>query len=89
MADRLPPVDEVASRFSWPVFIKGNRQTSLHRPDLSVARGPEDYARIAGVWGSDRILHCQRAAVRRFVPLRRVAERPGGLPASFEFRVFC
>jgi ATP-grasp domain, R2K clade family 3 len=89
VADTLPPVHTVAERFGWPVFIKGDRQTSRHSAQLSVARTPDDYDRIRAAWSHDPILHWQRAAVRRFVPLRKVADRPEGLPASFEFRVFC
>lgn len=89
VADELPPVAEIAERFGWPLFIKGDRQTSRHRAELSVARGPEDYLRISQAWKSDRILHWQKAAIRRFVPLRKVGDRPEGIQASFEFRVFC
>lgn len=89
VSDNLPAVEEISQRFGWPVFIKGDRQTSLHRGDLSIARGPEDYARIRAAWATDRILNWQKAAIRRFVPLRRVGDTPGGIQASFEFRVFC
>jgi hypothetical protein len=89
VADVLPPVDEVEARFGWPVFVKGDRQTSRHRGELSIARSPADYQRIGQAWGNDRILRWQRAAVRRFVPLRKVGDRPEGIPASHEFRVFC
>lgn len=89
VCETLPPVGAVEARFGWPVFIKGDRQTSRHRGELSIARSPEDYARIAAAWGEDRILRWQRAAVRRFVPLRKVADRPEGIPASHEFRAFC
>lgn len=87
--DTLPPVEEVEARFGWPVFIKGDRQTSRHRAELSIARSRADYARIGEAWGADRILRWQRAAVRRFVPLRKVGDRPEGIQASHEFRVFC
>lgn len=87
--DQLPPVEQVSARFGWPVFIKGDRQTSRHRAELCIARGPADYERICAAWQSDRILHWQKPAIRRFVPLRRVGDRPEGLQASFEFRVFC
>lgn len=89
VADVLPPVAEVEARFGWPVFIKGDRQTSRHRGELSIARSREDYARIGEAWAGDRILRWQRAAVRRFVPLRKIGDRPEGIPASFEFRAFC
>ncbi|MES2638952.1 MAG: ATP-grasp domain-containing protein [Myxococcota bacterium] len=89
VADELPPVAEVEARFGWPVFVKGDRQTSRHRGELSIARSPEHYERIRAAWGGDRILRWQRAAVRRFVPLRYVGERPEGIQASHEFRVFC
>lgn len=89
VCDELPPVAEVEARFGWPVFIKGDRQTSRHRAELSIARDRVDYARIGAAWGGDRILRWQRAAVRQFVPLRRVGDRPEGIPASHEFRVYC
>lgn len=89
VADALPPAAEVGERFGWPVFLKGDRQTSRHRAELSIARDPADYERIRTAWATDPILHWQRAAVRRFVPLRRVGDHPSGLQASYEFRVFC
>ena len=89
VCDRLPPVDQVEAHFGWPVFLKGDRQTSRHRGELSIARSREDYARIDQAWEGDHILRWQRAAVRRFVPLRRVGDRPEGIPASYEFRAFC
>ncbi len=38
VTDALPPAADVEARFGWPVLIKGDRQTSRHRAELSIAR---------------------------------------------------
>jgi len=68
---QLPPVEEIEATFTWPVFIKGSRQTSQHNPDLSIASDATQYRQIAHAYLSDPILHWQKPVVREFVPLRR------------------
>lgn len=85
----LPPVETIEANFSWPVFIKGSRQTSRHDPELSVIRSPDQYARLCDRYTSDPILRWQKAAVREFIPLQPVGGSvPGKVRPSLEFRSF-
>ena len=92
--DDFPPASEVAHRFGWPVFVKGERQTSRHRAATSVIRSVADYERVREAWRHDPILAWQRIVLREFVPLRPASpdvpasNSPHSLPASFEFRTF-
>jgi hypothetical protein len=86
---QLPAVEEIEATFTWPVFIKGSRQTSKHNPDLSIARDATQYRQISNAYLSDPILHWQKPVVREFVPLRRVpGQVPGKIMPSLEFRSF-
>lgn len=84
------PSPEIISRdFEYPVFIKGNRQTAKHNPDLAIARNAEDVQRISRAYRKNPILHWQKIVVREFVslePLPRSAHDKVQL--SFEFRTF-
>ncbi len=85
----LPSVDEIETCFSWPVFLKGSRQTSKHAPDLCVINDPTHYNRVSESYRSDPILHWQRPVVREFVPLVPVPrEVPGKIKPSLEFWSF-
>jgi hypothetical protein len=85
----LPPVDEIKACFTWPIFLKGSRQTSKHSLDLSVITNAEHYQRAVAIYQSDPILHWQRPVVREFVPLVPVAGHvPGKINPSLEFRSF-
>ncbi len=87
--DSLPTADVVEANFTWPVFVKGSRQTSKHNPDLSIIESREHYERAAQQYRSDPILHWQRPVVREYVPLMPVAGHvPGKVPPSLEFRSF-
>lgn len=84
-----PDVDLVATRFGWPVFIKGARQTSKHQADLAIAKDADDYARLVAGFRKDPILHWQHFVCREYIPLRRVGEGfPGVIPPAMEFRTF-
>ena len=92
--DDFPPAADVEDRLGWPVFLKGERQTSRHRAATSVVGSAEDYERARQLWADDPILRWQRVVVREFVSLRPADARaapagPGVIPASFEFRAFC
>src|SRR6185437_4242557 len=41
--DQRPSADEISADFNWPVFIKGERQTSRHQRRLSIIEGPEQF----------------------------------------------
>lgn len=84
-----PTVDDVEAALGWPVFVKGERQTSRHRRDLSIARSRDDLARILQRWDEDPILGWQRVACRELLALRPVgAGDPEKVPPSFELRCF-
>jgi hypothetical protein len=87
--DTRPSVGDVESSFTWPVFVKGERQTSRHQRSLSIVEGPEQFERVMDLWQADPILHWQQIVVRQFVPLRLVGvQSPATLPRTFEFRSF-
>ncbi|MDB6076607.1 MAG: hypothetical protein JWO82_354, partial [Akkermansiaceae bacterium] len=75
--------------FTFPVFIKGARQTSRHQASASIIRSRTDYAVAVELYRQDPILHWQNFVCRELVPLRPVS---GGLkhkiPSSYEFRTF-
>jgi hypothetical protein len=87
--DTPPPADWVEAQFGWPVFLKGDRQTSRHRAAHSIIRSAAAYAEAIDVWRRDPILHWQKLVLRQFIPLRPVAARETDrIPPSFEFRCF-
>lgn len=79
----------ITELFSFPIFIKGARQTSQHNPELSIIRSPAHYADISLNYHNDPILHWQQIVLREFVEL---APAPGSVPGkvrpSREFRSF-
>jgi hypothetical protein len=87
--DELPSVQEVETEFDWPIFMKGIRQTSRHRKDLSIIRSADEFHGAIESYKEDRILGWQALAVREFVPLRPIEDsRDDRIPSSFEFRTF-
>jgi len=87
--DTRPDAKTVEDTLGWPVFVKGERQTSRHRKSLSIIEGPEQFERAMATYATDPILHWQRVVCRELRPLRRVEEgAPDRIPSSFEFRTF-
>lgn len=88
--DRTPSVaDVVAAGLAWPLFVKGQRQTSRHRRSLSIIDGPAQFERAMAAYGDDPVLRWQQVVCRQFVPLRPVEDpSPDRIPSSFEFRTF-
>ena len=88
--DRPPPAEEIEQHFSYPIFIKGSRQTSKHRADLSIVRSRDEYERTVSEYLSNPILHWQQFVCREFVKLRPVSvkRKTDKIPPSFEFRTF-
>lgn len=85
----VPTLEEVASSFGWPVFVKGVRQTSRHRKALSILEGPEAFEQAMQIYREDPILRWQGIVCREYVPLRPVGKPTGDkIPPSFEFRTF-
>ena len=87
--DKLPEVSEIQRLFSWPVFIKGSRQTSKHSAKLSIARDPVEYASIVNEYTKNPILHWQKPVVRQFVELEPIEGNvPNQVRPSKEYRSF-
>lgn len=87
--EQFPSLEELKEDFEFPIFIKGNRQTSRHNADLSIARSEEDFRRIAIAYAEDDILHWQKIVVREFIPLHPLdIEVAGKVPISLEIRTF-
>ncbi|WP_342375929.1 ATP-grasp domain-containing protein [Myxococcus stipitatus] len=87
--DERPDAKTVEAELGWPVFVKGERQTSRHRKSLSIIEGPEQFEAAMAAYATDPILHWQRVVCRELRPLRRVEEgAPDRIPSSFEFRTF-
>ncbi len=85
----LPAADEIEAGFDWPVFVKGDRQTSRHEASFSIFRSRADYEAGLSAMRGDRILGWQSIAVREFLDLRPAGKgAPGKIPPSFEFRTF-
>lgn len=86
---RPPKSSDVEAVFGWPVFVKGERQTSRHQASASVIRSAAEFDAAMSRWHEDPILKWQQVAVRELVPLRPVAGgTPGKIAPSFEFRTF-
>lgn len=84
-----PTAQEVERDFSWPVFVKGSRQTSRHKRSLSVIHSASQFEAVMAEYRHDPILHWQPVVVRELTPLRLVEEFAGDrIATSFEFRTF-
>lgn len=84
-----PDARRVEAELGWPVFMKGDRQTSRHQRRLSIIDGPAAFAAALDEYARDRVLCWQDVVCRQFVPLRPVEDfDPRRIPASFEFRTF-
>lgn len=86
-----PPVpEEVERHFSYPVFIKGSRQTSKHKADLSIVRSRREYEIAILEYQNNPILHWQSFVCREYIALRKVdiKHHTDKITPSFEFRTF-
>ena len=88
--DELPPVEDVLKDFTFPVFVKGNRQTNRHKKSQCIIENAEDYERLRNEWSQDNVLSWQKVAIREYVPLQIIdaTSYPDMVPISFEFRFF-
>lgn len=87
--DELPAASQVESEFGWPVFVKGERQTSKHKASTSIIRSAAQFETLLGIWKTDPILHWQKMVCREFVPLEQIDETVSDrIPSSVEFRLF-
>lgn len=87
--NEIPDVAEIEQEFSYPVFIKGSRQTAKHKESLSVAKNREQCLSILKEYKLNPILHWQQLVCREFVKLMPVvAAKTEKITPSFEFRSF-
>jgi hypothetical protein len=87
--ETIPSVAKIEADFHWPIFIKGERQTSRHKKSLSIITNPRQFEEAMQVYGQDPILRWQGIVCREYVLLRPVEEsHQDRIPSSFEFRTF-
>ena len=88
--DALPDGQEILKDFSFPVFIKGNRQTNRHKRSQCIIENLEQYDALREEWKRDSVLSWQKVAVREYVPLLEIdaVSFPDQVPMSYEFRFF-
>ncbi len=87
--DVLPSADEIELHFTWPIFMKGSRQTSKHNPDLAIIASRAHYELAALAYQGDPILHWQKPVIREFIPLMPAAGTVAGkVRPSIEYRSF-
>lgn len=88
--DAPPSAEEVEKHFSYPIFIKGSRQTSRHKAALSIVRSRSEYDYAAAEYRSNPILNWQPFVCREYIRLRSVSasQQTEKIPPSFEFRTF-
>lgn len=88
--DELPQAEELLNDFSFPVFIKGNRQTNRHKKSQCIIESVDQYNALREEWKHDSILSWQKVAVREYVPLQVIDadSYPDMVPISYEFRFF-
>lgn len=84
-----PSAKEILTDFEWPVFIKGDRQTSRHQKALAIPTNEGEYQELVARYLQDSVLHWQMMVVREFVPLRPIGVDLGDrIPGAYEFRTF-
>ena len=86
-----PTLADVKAQFSWPVFMKGARQTSRHQRKLSIIESDAQFYEAIESFSRDPILAWQDIVCREFVSLRQLNDSDKDstkLPRSFEFRTF-
>jgi hypothetical protein len=85
-----PSYEQVLEDFTFPIFLKGERQTNRHKKELCVAENRSDFERILAAWQTDPILNWQKMIVRAFVNLMPIEKTTSlhQLQKSFEIRVF-
>jgi hypothetical protein len=87
--ESFPTVKEIENEFSWPVFVKGERQTSRHKKSLSIIENAAAFEDLRIHWKQNTMLHWQKMVCREYIPLQLVEPSSGDrLPSSYEFRLF-
>lgn len=84
-----PDPAHIEAELGWPIFMKGERQTSRHQRHLSIIEGPEQLRAALAIYAEDPRLRWQDVVCRRLAPLRPVEDPdPQRIPSSYEFRSF-
>jgi len=87
--ETLPTAETILAEFTFPVFLKGERQTNRHSQSMSIANNLADLENILHYWKQDKVLGWQRLICRDFIKLEKIAERVGDkIQPSKEFRIF-
>ncbi len=88
--ETIPSSKIIENDFSWPVFLKGERQTSKHNKSLSIANNAFEFDEIIKKWKVDPILSWQKLVCREFVNLKPLQNENVSLTInpSYEVRVF-
>lgn len=87
--DKIPKIQDIEANFSYPVFIKGARQTAKHQASLSIARDRTELIAILEEYQRNPILHWQQLVCREFIELRKIdTVSTQKVSPSFEFRSF-
>ncbi len=88
--DSFPQTKELLRDFSFPVFIKGNRQTNRHIRSQCIITNSQEYEALQAQWCYDPILSWQKVAIREYVHLQVIDANsfPDMIPISYEFRFF-
>ncbi len=87
--ESFPTVKEIENEFSWPVFVKGERQTSRHKKSLSIIENAAAFEDLRIHWKQNTMLHWQKLVCREYIPLQLIEPSTGDrLPSSYEFRLF-
>jgi ATP-grasp domain, R2K clade family 3 len=87
--DSTPTQEEIEREFEWPVFLKGERQTSKHDRKKAIIETPDQFNEVMNLWKQDSILHWQRIVCRQYIPLKLVVDdNKLTMPKAFEFRTF-
>lgn len=87
--DELPSIKDIENNFNWPIFVKGERQTSKHKKSLSIIDSQSQFEELKKIWLKDPILSWQKMVCRQFVQLKKVEESLYDcIDCSYEFRLF-
>lgn len=87
--ESLPTIKDIENEFSWPVFVKGERQTNKHKKSLSIIENAASFEYLLGQWKQNAMLHWQKLVCREYIPLQLIEPAAGDrLPSSYEFRLF-
>lgn len=86
---QMPTLEHIQENFTFPIFVKGARQTSKHQKSLSIIENAQDFNNLTEKYKQDSILHWQDIVCREYLELRSIkGDTDEGIPPSYEFRTF-